>query len=63
MKIENIKSYEDVSAYIEGCLNDFEAMVSTKQETELHIHQLIIFLIKMDRVREKRELKEVRDME
>jgi hypothetical protein len=38
-----------VAQYIEGCMNDFEAGISTKVETENHIHRLIIHLIKLDR--------------
>lgn len=49
MKLEDIKSEEMVAQYIEGTLNDFEACISTKQETELHIHRLIIYLIKLDK--------------
>lgn len=33
MKPENITSPEDMVRYIEGCLNDFEANISTKAET------------------------------
>lgn len=49
MTLEDIKSEEMVAQYIEGCLNDFESCIATKQETELHIHRLIIYLIKLDR--------------
>lgn len=49
MKLENIKSEEQVAHYIQGCMNDFEAGISTKVETENHIHKLIMYLIKLDR--------------
>ena len=51
MKLSDITSEEMVAQYIEGCLNDMEAGISTKQETELHLHRLIIYLIKLDRKR------------
>jgi hypothetical protein len=33
MKAQDINSTEDFLIYIEGCLNDFESAVSTKEET------------------------------
>lgn len=36
MEVDQIRTADDVERYIEGCLNDFEAGVSTKEET-LHI--------------------------
>lgn len=53
MKLENIKSEEDVSTFINGCLNDMDSMVSTKVETCNNIHRLIIFIIKKDRRKRK----------
>lgn len=49
LKLEDIKSEEQVAQYIEGCLNDFDAGISTKVETENLILGLIIYLIKLDR--------------
>ena len=49
MKLEDIKSEEDVSRFIEGCINDFEAGIATKVQTELWIHRLVIYLLKLDR--------------
>ena len=51
MEITDIKSEEMVSQYIEGCLNDLEAGISTKKETELLLHRLIVYLIKLDRTK------------
>ena len=33
MKSEDINTAEDCLIYIEGCLNDFESGISTKEET------------------------------
>lgn len=33
MKPENINTIQDMQLYVEGCLNDFEAGISTKIET------------------------------
>ena len=33
MKVENIRTLDDASNYVEGCLNDYEAGISTKSET------------------------------
>lgn len=51
MKLEDIKSEEHVAKFIEGCMNDFEAGIATKVQTELWMHRLIIYLIKLDRKR------------
>lgn len=47
MTLEDIKSEEDVARFIEGCLNDFESGIATKKETELWIHRLVVFMIKL----------------
>lgn len=49
MKIEDIKSEEDVNTYIEGCLNDFENGVIDKPDASLLLTKLIISLVKRDR--------------
>lgn len=51
LKLEDIKSEEQVIQYIEGCLNDFEAAISTKVQTENYLNRLLIHLIKHDRKR------------
>lgn len=51
MELTDIKSEEGVARYIEGCMNDLEAGVSTKKETELLLHRLIVYLIKLDRTK------------
>lgn len=35
MKAEEIKTIKDAQRFVEGCLNDFESGVSTKEETML----------------------------
>lgn len=49
LKLEDIKSEEQVAQYIEALMNDFELGISTKVETENAIHRLVIYLIKLDR--------------
>ena len=39
--IKNIQTPEQLTNYIEGCLNDFETGIATKDETSFHFHQLI----------------------
>ena len=41
MKVEQIRTADDVERYIDGCLNDFEAGVSTKEETAIHLAELV----------------------
>ena len=33
MNVENIKTLDDAQDYVEGCINDYEAGISTKSET------------------------------
>lgn len=47
MKAKNIKSIDDVSNYIEGCLNDFEEGLSDKDETSKNFHDLVTKIIDM----------------
>jgi hypothetical protein len=44
MKVENIRTADDVERYIEGCLNDFEAAISTKEETLVNIAELVVYV-------------------
>ena len=46
MKVENIKSTDDIERYIEGCLNDFESAISTKEETLVYIAELVVYIYK-----------------
>lgn len=32
MKVENIETLEEAQRYVEGCVNDYEAGLSTKEE-------------------------------
>ena len=41
MKVEQIRTADDVERYIEGCLNDYEAGVSTKEETLVYLAELV----------------------
>ena len=42
MKVEQIKTPDDVERYIEGCLNDFETAISTKDETVVYLAELVV---------------------
>ena len=41
MKVEQIRTADDMEIYIEGCLNDYEAGVSTKEETLVYLAELV----------------------
>lgn len=41
MKVEQIRTADDVERYIEGCLNDFEEGISEKDETVVHLAELV----------------------
>jgi len=47
MDAKDIKSVDDVSNYIEGCLNDFDEGLSTKDETNKYLHELVAKVILM----------------
>ena len=47
MKAKDIKSVDDVSNYIEGCLNDFNEGISTLDETNKYLHELTVRVIKI----------------
>lgn len=46
MNVNEINSSEDILNFIEGCLNDFETGVSSKNETSGNIIDLIAYLTK-----------------
>jgi hypothetical protein len=39
--IKDIQTPEQLTNYIDGCLNDFETGISTKEETSYFMHKLI----------------------
>ena len=41
MEVEQIRTADDVERYIDGCLNDYEAGVSTKDETVVNLTELV----------------------
>lgn len=41
MEVDQIRTADDVERYIEGCLNDYEAGVSTKEETLVYLAELV----------------------
>lgn len=44
MKVEQIATTDDIEAHIEGCLNDFELGISEKEETLVHIAELVAYV-------------------
>ncbi len=46
MQVTDIVSADDIERYIEGCLNDFEAGISTKEDTVTYLCELAIYIIK-----------------
>ncbi len=53
MKLENVKTADDLERYIEGCINDFEADISDKDETIVAIAELVIHMYKLALKREE----------
>lgn len=49
MKIEDIKSVDQMERFVEGCLNDFESGVSTKEETMSLLGDYTIHVIEVAR--------------
>ena len=47
MKLENVKTADDVERYIEGCINDFEADIIDKSETITAIAELVVHIYKL----------------
>jgi len=46
MKLEQIVTANDIERYIEGCLNDFEMGISSKEETLIHLAELVVHIYK-----------------
>lgn len=46
MQLSDIKDERGIIRYIEGCINDLDAGIATKDETVDHVINLIIFLVK-----------------
>lgn len=47
MKVENVKTADDIERYIEECINDFEANVCDKDETIIAIAKLVVHIYKL----------------
>ena len=47
MKVENVKTADDIERYIEGCINDFEAGIINKVETKIAIAELVVHVYKL----------------
>jgi len=37
LKVEDIQTVDDASTFVEGCINDLEAGIATKEETMSHL--------------------------
>ena len=47
MKVENVKTADDLEQYIEGYINDFESGLSNKDETVIAIAELVVHIYKL----------------
>ena len=47
MKVENVKTPNDIESYIEGCINDFEVGISEKDETIYYLAELVVHIYKL----------------
>ena len=45
MKVEDIKTISDAQRYVEGCLNDYESGLSTKEETLHYLGEYTMHLM------------------
>ena len=46
MKVENVRTADDIERYIEGCINDFEMGISDKSETIVYLAELVVHVYK-----------------
>ncbi len=46
MKVEQITTADEIERYIEGCINDFDAGISTKNETVVNLCELVAVIYK-----------------
>jgi len=49
MTPDQIRTPQDLETYVEGCINDYEAGISTKEETIVNIMECIAIIIKTAR--------------
>lgn len=49
MKATDIRTIEDAQRYIEGCINDLDAGISTKQQTIDYFAEYTLRIVKMAR--------------
>ena len=47
MKINEVNTVQDIKNYVDGCLNDFDAGISTKQETSEYLGFLCLRIIEL----------------
>lgn len=58
MKVEDIKAIEDANRYVEGCINDFEQGISTKDETIGYLGQYTARLMELFWENAKKKIRE-----
>lgn len=44
MQVKNIRTSKDIEKYIEGCLNDYELRISTKEQTLIDLCELVAYV-------------------
>ena len=60
MKVENVKTADDIERYIEGCINDFESGISDKDETTIAIAELVVHIYKLAFKERSKEWKQIK---
>ena len=58
MKVEEIESLSDAQRYVEGCLNDYEAGIATKDETLGHLGKYTARIMEVFYINAKKRFKE-----
>ncbi len=47
MKVEDIKTVDDMERFVEGCLNDMDAGIATKAETIRHLADYTVHIVQL----------------
>ena len=56
MKASDINTLKDAQGYVEGCLNDFETGISTKDETIKYLGEYTLRLMEIFEKNSKKQL-------
>ena len=47
LEVKNINTIDDMQRFVEGCINDFEAGISTKEETLDHLRDYTLRIMEL----------------